>query len=93
MTKSRDRPMCGRLAPQQPGAQRVERRDPHLPAVDAEQRLDARPHLLGGLVGERDGEDAIGIGEPFADQVGDAMRDDARLAGAGPARMSSGPSV
>ena len=69
-----------RLAPQQPRAQRVERRDPHLPAVDAEQRLDARPHLLGGLVGEGDGEDAVGLGEPLADEVGDAMRDDARLA-------------
>ena len=51
-----------RLAAQQPRAQRVERRDPHLPAVDAEQRLDARAHLLGGLVGEGDGQDAIRLG-------------------------------
>ena len=51
---------AGRLAPQQARAQRVERRDPHRPAVGAEQRLDARAHLLRRLVGEGDREHAVG---------------------------------
>ena len=72
-----------RLAPEQPRAQGVERRDPHLPAVHVEQLLDTRPHLLGGLVGERDGKDRRRVGVALADEVGDAVRDDARLAGAG----------
>ena len=71
-----------RLAPQQPRAQRVKRRDPHLAAVDAEQRLDARPHLFRRFVGEGDGEDPVRLGQPLADEVGDAVGDDARLAGA-----------
>ena len=69
-----------RLAAQQPRAQRVKGRDPHLPAVDAEQRLDARAHLLRGLVGEGDRQDAIRRADVAADEVGDAVRDDARLA-------------
>ena len=44
------------------------------------QRLHARPHFLRRLVGEGDGEDAIGFGDAAADEVSDAMRDDARLA-------------
>ena len=69
-----------RLPPQQPGAERVEGRDPHAPAVGVEQALDAGPHLFRRLVGEGDGEDRRRVGEPLADKVGDAVRDDARLA-------------
>ena len=52
-------------------------------AVGAEQRLDARAHLLGRLVGERDREDFVRLGVAVADEVGDAAGDDARLAGPG----------
>ena len=72
----------GRLASQQAGTQRVKRRDPHPAAIDAEQRFNARPHLLRGLVRKCDREDAVGLCDAFADQVRDAMRDDAGLAGA-----------
>ena len=61
-----------RLAAQQPRAQRVERRDPHPAAVGAEQRLDARAHLLRGLVGEGDGEDLVGLRVAVADEIRDA---------------------
>ena len=45
---------------------------------------DARPHLLGGLVGERDGEHARRPAPgPCCDDVRDAVRDDARLARSG----------
>ena len=46
------------------------------------ERLDALPHLAGGLVGEGDGQD---VARPHAllEQVGDAAGDDARLAAAG----------
>ena len=46
----------------------------------SEQRLDALAHLLGRLVGEGDGEDLVRTRESLGDQIGDAMRDDARLA-------------
>ena len=39
-------------------------------------------HLAGGLVGEGDGEDVAGA-DALLQQVGDAARDDARLAAAG----------
>ena len=69
-----------RLAPEQPRAERVERRHPHAAAVFAEQRLDARAHLLGRLVGERDGEHFVGLRVAVADEVRDAAGDDAGLA-------------
>ena len=72
-----------RLTPQKPGAQSVERRYPHLAAVDAEQRLDTRAHLFGRLVREGDREKAVGGGDAAADDMRDAMRDDAGLARAG----------
>jgi len=37
-------------------------------------------HLARRLVGEGDGEDAVGTGAGGLDQVGDAVRDDAGLA-------------
>ncbi len=82
MTKSRDRPMCG--------ASRRSRRAHSAWNVEIHicrqsmpsSACDARAHLLRRLVGEGDGEDAIGLGDAAADEVGDAVRDDARLAGA-----------
>jgi hypothetical protein len=43
--------------------------------------VDALAHLAGGLVGEGDGEDAPG-GHALFEELGDAVGDDARLAGA-----------
>ena len=42
--------------------------------------LDALPHLRRRLVGEGDGEHAVGGRDALSDQIRDAMRDDARLA-------------
>ena len=68
-----------RLAAQQARAQRVEGRHPHRAAVRLEQPLDALAHFLGGLVGEGDRHDLIGIRDLLGDEIRDAMRDDARL--------------
>jgi hypothetical protein len=73
----------GRLSPKEARAERMERRDPHLPAIGAEQRLDARPHLFRGLVGECDGEHAVRRRMPVGHEMCDAMRDDAGLSGTG----------
>ena len=55
----------------------------HMPRrAAAGELLDALAHLAGGLVGEGDGEDAIGP-HAAAQQLGDAEGDDARLARAG----------
>ena len=51
--------------------------------VAAAASADAVPHLLGGLVRERDGEHLVGARQALLDGVRDAVRDDARLAGAG----------
>jgi hypothetical protein len=67
------------LAAQQARAQGVERRHPHRAAIGLEQALDALAHFLGGLVREGDRHDLIGIGDLLGDEIGDAMRDDARL--------------
>ena len=48
----------------------------------AENFVDALGHLLGGLVGEGDGEDGVRGHASFLDEIGDAVRDDASLAGA-----------
>ena len=84
--------------PQQPGAQRVKRRDPHLPAVDAdlrarpgsavsrsrgEQGFDARTHLLCSLVREGDRQHLVGLRGATAHQVSDAVGDDPGLTGSG----------
>ena len=76
--------MAVRFAPQQAGAQRVERRDPGAGHASVpEQRLDARTHFFRGLVGEGDGKNFIGLREALGDQIRDALRDDARLARTG----------
>ena len=76
-------PDVGRLAPQQARAQRVERRNPHALTVHAQQGFDARAHFPRGLVGKRDGENAIRLHHLLADDVGDSVCDDAGFAGAG----------
>ena len=61
----------------------VERAQP-LHAFDhaADQRADALLHLARGLVGEGDGQDLPGPGAPRGEDVGEAGRQHARLAGA-----------
>ncbi len=49
----------------------------------AEDFFDALAHLLGGLVGEGDGQDVVGGDAALLDEVGDAMSDDAGFAAAG----------
>ena len=75
---------CRCFATEQARAQRVKRRHPHAPAVPAEQRLDARSHLFGCLVGEGDGEYFVRLCVTVADEVGDAAGNHARLARTGP---------
>ena len=49
----------------------------------ADQRLDARTHFFRRFVGEGDGKNLVVLRVAFRQEVGDALRDDARLARAG----------
>jgi hypothetical protein len=60
----------------------VERRHPHAGDARAQQRLDPPAHFFRRFVGERDGEDFVRLRVTVADEIRDAARDDARLAGA-----------
>ena len=73
-----------RLAPEQPGRQRVERADPEARRVPVEQPADPLLHLARGLVGECHREDPIGRHAVPIDQVRDARGEHARLARARP---------
>jgi len=79
-----------RLAAKQAGAHRVEGHHPRALARVAEQRGDAPPHLLGGLVGEGKRDHLVGAGVAAADEVRDAVRDDARLARPGAGQDEQG---
>ena len=57
----------------------------------AQQPVEPLPHLLGRLVGERQGHDAARVDAHFLDQIGDAVGDDPRLAGPGPGEDEQGP--
>ena len=77
------------VAAQDLGADGVEGAQRHAARAEVvgaagQQRLDAGAHLAGGLVGEGDGEDAPGRHAGLADEVGDAVGDDAGLAGPRP---------
>jgi len=52
--------------------------------------VNALLHFAGGLVGEGDGEDVSGR-DALGNQVGDAKRDDAGLAGARPGQDQQRP--
>jgi hypothetical protein len=72
------------VAAEQADADRVEGADPEILAdVRPEQLIEPGLHLAGGLVGEGDGEDAVGRDAVERDEVGDPVDDDARLAAAG----------
>ncbi len=53
--------------------------NPHLAAVDAQEGLDSRTHLFGGLVCEGDGQNTVRCANLAADQVCDPVGDDAGL--------------
>ena len=55
------------------------------------QRLDPLAHLLRRLVGERDREHLVRLRVAVADEIGDAIRDDARLARAGAGKDEQRP--
>ncbi len=76
-------PDAGRLTPQQPRAQRVKRREPDSVARTAQHRLDALPHLACGFIGEGDRQHFVRRGVSVADEIRDAIGDDACLSRAG----------
>ena len=63
---------------------------PHPHAAVLGQTLDPLPHLVGGLVGERQRQDLAGR-DAVQQQVRDAVRDDPRLAAAGPRQNQQRP--
>ena len=70
------------VLPQQPGAEAVEGADPDLAAGG--KPLDAEPHFVGRLVGEREGEDLLSrhaVGQHPRDAMGDHPRLAAARAG------------
>ena len=71
------------IATQDADARRMECRHPHLLGNGPDQRRHARLHLVGGLVGEGDGEDLEGRDALLLDEPRDAVREHARLARSG----------
>ena len=69
----------------------VERAEHDVARLVAEQVHDAVAHLARRLVRERDGDDAVGMDVLDCDQVGDAVRDHARLAAARPGEDQQRP--
>ena len=72
------------VAPQDAGAQRVERPRLDVLAGVADEVRDPLPELARGAVGERDREDPVRPDRLDADEVRDPVGDDARLARPGP---------
>ncbi len=77
-----------RVLPQQAGAERM--KGPHPHAAVLGEPLDPLPHLVRGLVGERQRQDLAGR-DAVQQQVRDAVRDDPRLAAAGPGQNQQRP--
>ncbi len=72
-----------RLAPQHAAARRVEGEDPDRARRLAEHALEPFAHLPRRLVREGDRKDLVRLHPARADEVSDAIGEDARLAGAG----------
>src|SRR6185295_2410675 len=73
----------GRLAPKNPAAGGVKGEDPEPAGGWAEQVFQPLLHLIRGLVRERDRKDLVRLDAAGSDEVADAVREHARLAGAG----------
>ena len=71
----------------------VEGEDPRGACEAAEHALEPLPHLARGLVRERDREDLVGLHAVRADEMRDAVGENARLARAGPGDDEQGPST
>src|SRR5882724_11491077 len=71
-----------RVLAQEPVGHVVERPAPHPPRLDPADLADARHHLPGGLVGEREQQELLGR-RAGLDQARDAVRERPRLARAG----------
>ncbi len=71
------------LAAQDPHARTVERADPHGPGARPDEGLDALAHLARGLVREGDRKDLARLHIAVVEQVGDPVRQHARLARTG----------
>ena len=65
---------------QKPVAQAVERANPHAAHIHRQHGGEARHHLLGGLVGEGNGQNAAGRGVAVLQQPRNAGGEHARLA-------------
>ena len=74
---------CINMPAQDPHTHRMERRDPHAVRAKTHDFIDSFPHLAGCLVRECNCEDIPGIHIAFLDEISDAVRDDAGLAGTG----------
>jgi hypothetical protein len=74
---------AGGLGAQDPRAGGVEGHQPHPTRGATQQAFDPRAHLLGGLVGEGDGEDLAGLRLVGVDQERQPVGQHARLAAAG----------
>ena len=79
----------GAILAQHAHAQRVKGADDHVLGGLADQSLGTLAHLCGGLVGEGDGGNALGLAAGL-DQARDLVRDDPRLARAGARQHQAG---
>ena len=84
-------PRRGMLGAQDPHARGVEGRHPHPPRVRPDQPADALAHLGGGLVREGDRQDLPGPRPARGQEIRDAVRERARLAGPGARHDEQGP--
>ena len=81
----------GGVAPQDAHAGGVERGHPHLLGDGPDQRPHPVLHLVGGLVGEGDGQDLEGRDALLLDEPADPRREHPGLARAGPGDDQQGP--
>ena len=71
------------MTAQDTGKHGVESSDPHISRGIPDQGIDTFPHLICGLVGERDGKDIRRPDPPHTDQIRDTVCDHARFSRAG----------
>ena len=81
------------FTPEDPAAGGVEREDPDRTRRPSEHAREPLPHLAGGLVRERDGEDLVRLHAARADQMPDPIGEDRVFPDPAPATTRTGPSV